>query len=148
MATTRTTYATTGTSSRARVTEEILLVTRNVPGIYSRITNPLASHNINIECFTSYTWGDEVAFRIVTDNNPKARDIFMAAGFYVQVYPVTLWYTENTPGTLDRATVALENAKISTYSSYMTTNPVSDTTTVTFNTNDITRTVNILNQLY
>lgn len=148
MTTTRTTYGSTGPTSRAHVTDEILVVTRNIPGIYSKITTPLAKHNINVECFTSYTWGDEVAFRIVTDNNLKARDFYISAGFYVQVNPVTLWYTENTPGSLDKATNALENARISTYSSYMTTNPVSNTTTVTFNTNDITRTVNILNQLY
>ncbi|MFH1829929.1 MAG: hypothetical protein ABH871_04040 [Pseudomonadota bacterium] len=149
----RTTYTTKkigtkGTTYTARTTDEILVVAKNVRGIFSKITAPLANNDINIECYTSYTWGDEVAFRLVTDNNKKAIDLFTAAGYNVQVHPVALWYTENTPGTLDKATTALDKAKIDTYSSYMTAVPNSSTVIVTFNTNNTTKTVNILNGVY
>jgi hypothetical protein len=152
MATTRTssyTTGTTGTTGKARKTDEILVVTHREPGtyVYTRITSPLARQDINIECFTSYTWGNEVAFRMVTDNNKKAREIFTKAGYKVQESPVVVWCAGNEPGTLDRATTALAKANIDTYCTYVTCEPNSKTSIVTFNTNDTTKTVNILNGL-
>jgi len=139
--------STTGKNSTIRKVEELLVVTKNAEGTFARITGPLSRNNINIECYTSYAWGNEAAFRIVTDNNRKARDILRSEGYTVQEMPAVRWYTTNEPGWLTKATTALANAHISTYSSYATALPDSDNTVVTFNTNDSNRTVEVLNRL-
>ena len=139
--------STTGKNSTIRKTEELLVVTRNTEGTFARLTSPLSRNNINVECYTSYAWGNEAAFRLVTDNNRKARDILRAEGYQVQEVPVVLWYTKNEPGWLTKATTALANAHISTYSSYASALPNTDNTVVTFNTNDTNRTVEVLGNL-
>ena len=136
-----------GTDWRAMRTDEILVVTNNTPGTFETMTTTLGRNNINVECFTAYAWGNEVAFRFVTNNNNKAREIFINAGYNVQEHPVVLWYTNNNPNTLGRATTALKNACIDTYCSYMTVSPDTNNTIVTFETSDVNKTVNILNEI-
>lgn len=147
----KTTYTKVRTTSarnaKAKEGEELLVVTRNEPGTFARLTEPLDRNNIAIECFTSYAWGNETAFRLVTDNNRKARDVLAKSGFNVQENAVTLWYMDNSPGALCKATKALAKASIDTYCSYMTTMPNSQTTIVAFNTNDAHKTLNILNEI-
>ncbi len=138
-----TTTATTK-STTARKTDELLIVTRNDYGTLARVTNPLNKNNINIECFTAYEWGNEAAFRIVTDNNRKARDVLRSEGFNVQESPVAIWYTTNEPGRLVKAATALANAHINTFCSYSTMVPNSASTAITFNTNDTNRAIEVL----
>jgi hypothetical protein len=144
--TSRKTSTTTG-SSMTRKADELLVVTRNSEGSFARLTGPLARNGINIECFTAYTWGNEAAFRIVTDNNRKARDLLRSEGYSVQETPVVLWYTKNEPGWVTKAATALANAHINTYSSYSTSEPNSNNTIVTFNTSDTNRTIDVLKNL-
>ncbi len=139
---------TTGTpSSVTRRTSELLVVTRTGVNTNAGITVPLSKNNINLECFTSYVWGTESAFRMVTSNNRKAQEVLRAQGYEVQESPVALWYTTNEPGTYTKAATALANANINTYCSYSTTVPGSDATIIAFNTNDPTRTIDVLNHL-
>lgn len=144
----RTTYNKTNrTSGSAKRSGELLLVLKNEPGTFARVTTPLARNQIHIECFTAYAWDNEVAFRFVTDNNKKAREIWTQAGISVQESPVALWYTDNDPETLGKATTALAKACIDTYCTYMTAAPNTNNTIMAFNTNDTTKTINILNEL-
>lgn len=137
----------TGGNWKAIRSDEILVVTYNSPGTFENMTNTLGRNNINVECFTSYAWGNEVAFRFVTDNNKKAREIFANAGYNVQEHPVVLWYTEYNPNTLGRATTAFRHACIDTYCSYMTVSPDTNNTIVAFDTNDVNKTINVLNEI-
>lgn len=145
--TTKRTTSTTGKSGTTRRADELLVVTHSEPGLFAKVTNPLGRNNINIECFTAYEWGTEAAFRIVTDNNKKARDVLRSAGFTVQENSVALWYTNNEPGNLMKATNALATAHINTYCSYSTAVPNSDSTVIAFNTNDTNRTIEVLNRI-
>ena len=145
----KTTYTKTTNTGRHRAKRsgELLLVVKNEPGTFARVTGPLARNRIHVECFTAYAWGDEVAFRFVTDNNSKAREIWTEAGMNVQECPVALWYTDNDPKSIGRATNALAKACIDTYCSYMTAAPNTNDTIVAFNTNDTTKTINVLNEI-
>lgn len=134
-------------SCATRKADELLIVAHTELGLLARLTNSLAKNNINIECFTAYEWGNEAAFRMVTDNNRKARDVLRSAGFTVQESPVALWYTKNEPGSLMKAASALANAHINTFCSYSTTMPETDCTVVTFNTNDTNKTIEVLNHI-
>lgn len=140
MATTRTNRDT----SAARKMSELLVLTKNDLGMLARITTPLAKNNINIECFTGYEWNGEAAFRFVTSNNRRARELLASEGYNVQENPVVLWQTGNEPGRLRTATTALAEAKVNTYCAYSTTLPDSQTTAIIFNTNDSDRTMNVL----
>jgi hypothetical protein len=139
--------STTGRNSTIRKAEELLVITRNAEGMFARVTGPLARNNINIECYTSYAWGNEAAFRLVTNNNRKARDLLRSEGYSVQEMPVVLWSTTNEPGWLTKAATALANAHINTFSSYATALPNSTETIVTFNTSDTNRTIEVLGNL-
>jgi hypothetical protein len=127
--------------------EELLVVVRNEPGMSVRITEPLVRNNITIKCFTSYAWGNEAAFRFVTDNNWKAREILLKSGFNVQEHSVALWYMDNMPGAFGKAAAALADGHVDTYCSYMTTAPNAHTTIVAFSTNNTYKTITILNEI-
>lgn len=128
-------------------TSELLVVTRNEMGIFVRMIAPLAQNNINIECFCGYEWGNEAAFRLVTDNNSKARELLANAGWRVQESPTILWNAPNKPGTLRRATSALAEQKINIYSSYSTAQPNGSACTIAFTTSDPDKTLETLNRL-
>lgn len=132
------------TAGKTTKTTELLVITGNELGAFARMTTPLAKNKINIECFSGYEWSGEAAFRIVTDNNKKACDLLKREGFNVQENPVVLWTTENTPGQLNSATMALAEASINTYSSYSTSVSGSNTSVVAFSTSDADRTMEIL----
>lgn len=131
----------------ARKANEILIVTRNELGALAKITSPLAKNKINIECFTGYEWGGEAAFRMITDNNKRAREVLTAEGYNVQESTVALWQVGNTPGQLRNATTALAEGNVNTFCAYQTALPGSTTTVAVFNTSDADRTVSILNRL-
>jgi hypothetical protein len=138
---------TTGCNFMTKCGNELLVVMRNETGAFANVTGPLARNNIHVECFTAYAWGNEVAFRFVTDNNNKAREIWTNAGYTVTESPVAIWYTDNNPTTLGKATTAMATACIDTYCSYMNAVPNTDCTVVTFNTSDTNKTINILNDI-
>jgi len=145
--TSRKTATTTKNTFLTKKAAELLVVTRNTEGSFANVTSPLARNDINIECFSAYTWGDEAAFRIVTDNNKKARELLRTEGYAVQETPVVLWYTKNEPGWITKAATALAKAHINTYCAYSAVDPKSNTSVVTFNTNDNNRTIEVLQHL-
>jgi len=123
---------------------ELLIVAGNDDCRYTDITTPLTRNNINMECFTTYRWGNETAFRIVTSDNRKARELLKFAGFEVQEHPVTLWYTKNEPGRFNKAADALARANIETYCTYSTSSSSDDTMIIAFDTNDTAKTSEVL----
>lgn len=128
-------------------TSELLIVTRNERGALARAAASLAQGNVNIECYTSYDWGNESAFRFVTSNNKKARELLTKAGWNVQESPTILWNAPNKPGTLRKATSALAEMKIDIYASYTATEPGGPTCTIAFTTSNPDKTAETLNRL-
>jgi len=131
----------------AKTTGELLIVTHNTNTSYTDITTPLTRNNVNLECFTTYRWGGETAFRLVTSDNRKAREILKCAGYTVQESPVTLWYTKNEPGRFNKAMDALTKARIETYCTYSTSVPNSRTMIIAFDTNDTMKTSEVLSRI-
>lgn len=134
-------------TTTVRKVSELLIVTKNEIGAAARITSFLTRNNINMECFTGYEWGGEMAFRFVTSNNKKARDALVGAGYNVQESNVVLWNTTNTPGTFTNASTSLAEADVNTYCTYSTAIPNSTTTTVIFNTSNPDRTMDVLQHI-
>ncbi len=135
------------TSSKTTIASELIIVTTNKLGAFARLSEPLTKKKINIECYTGYEWGGESAFRLITDNNVKAAKVLRAEGYFVEENPVCLWQTANTPGKVAKATVALENANINTYCTYTAAYPTVKNGTIAFNTSDVMRTAEILNNV-
>ncbi|MBN1282553.1 MAG: hypothetical protein JXA24_02125 [Proteobacteria bacterium] len=135
------------TGFSTRTTGELLVVARDTSTNYTNITTPLTRNNINLECFTTYKWGSETAFRMVTNDNRKAREVLRSAGYEVQETPVTLWYTRNEPGRFNKAADALTKARIDTYCTYSTAVPDSNLMLIAFDTNDANRTSEVLSRI-
>ncbi len=147
MSSTQVTRETRTTGYAARTTGELLIVATNTSTNYTTITSPLNRNNVNLECFTTYKWGNETCFRLVTDNNKKAYEVLKSAGYNVQETPVTLWYTKNEPGRFNKAADALAKAHIDTYCTYSTAMPDSNTMVIAFDTNDPNRTSEVLSKI-
>ena len=128
-------------------TSELLVVTRNELGSLARVTAPLAQNNINIECYCGYEWGNEAAFRFITNNNRKARELLSKAGWNVQENTTVLWNAPNKPGILRKATGALAELKINVYASYSAAQPGDPNCTIAFTTSDPVRTMDTLNRI-
>lgn len=128
-------------------TTELLVVTRNELGTFVRMIAPLAQNDINIECYCGYEWGNEAAFRLITDNNKKAREILTKSGWQVSESPAVLWKAPNKPGTLRRATSALAEQKINIYASYSAAQPGDKSCMVAFTTSDTNKTLETLKKI-
>ncbi len=132
----------------ATKTSELLIVTKNELGALSRVTGPLAQNNINIQCYCSYDWGNESAFRFITSDNKKAREVLTRAGWNVMENPTVLWTAPNKPGVLRKAASALSEMKINIYASYSVCQPDDTECTIAFTTSDPNKTAETLNRVY
>jgi len=129
---------------KARKTTELFIMTPNALGSLTKITNPLTKNGINVEGYCAYEWGNEAAYRIITDDNTKARTVLAKEGFCVEENPTVLWETNNKPGMLKKATEALRSENINIFCSYCTTMVGGKKTATAFTTNDAERTFNTL----
>jgi hypothetical protein len=132
---------------KARKMTELFVMTPNTLGSLTRITNPLTKNGINIEGYCAYEWGKEATYRIITDDNSKARTVLSKEGFAVEENPTVLWEINNKPGFLKKATEALSTNKINIFCSYCTTMVGGKKTATAFTTNDADKTATVLNNL-
>lgn len=130
----------------ARKSTDLWVTTPNELGALSKLTMQFQPNNINIESFVCWEEGNNAQFRLVTNNNNRAREICTKAGYTVKEEPIVLWTTTNTPGRLNAATTALAEAKINTNCTYACSTGT-DQTTVAFYTNNPDRAYEILNKL-
>ena len=130
-----------------RKTTDLWITTNNELGVLAKMTTQFKGSNINIEYFVGWEEGNKANFRIITNDNTKARDFLTKEGYTVQETPCTLWQSPNTPGMLNAATTALAEARINTYAAYHTTSPGTNTATVAFYTDNPDRTTEILGKL-
>lgn len=132
---------------KAKKTTELFIMTPNTLGSLTKITNPLTKNGINIEGYCAYEWGKEAAYRIITDDNLKARTVLSKEGFAVEENPTVLWEINNKPGFLKKATEALSAAHINIFCSYCTTMVGGKKTSTAFTTNNAEKTFTVLSQL-
>lgn len=132
---------------KARKTTELFIMTPNTLGSLTKVTNPLSKNGVNIEGYCAYEWGNEAAYRIITDDNTKARTVLAKEGFAVEENPTVLWEINNKPGFLKKATEALSTSNINIYCSYCTTMVGGKKTATAFTTNDPDKTVAVLTSL-
>ena len=129
-----------------RKTTDLWVTTPNELGALSKLTTPFKPHNINVESFVCWEEGNNAYFRLVTNDNTRAREIWTKEGYTVKENPVVLWTTPNIPGRLSAATTALAEAHINTIYTYSSTTGTGETTVV-FYTNNPDRTYEILNKV-
>jgi hypothetical protein len=129
---------------KTRKTTELFIVLPNSLGSLTGITTPLTKHKINVEGYCAYEWGKEAAYRIITDNNAKAREVLSKEGYKVEENPTVIWETNNKPGSLKKATEALATENINVYCSYCTTMAGGKKAATAFTTSDADRTFNTL----
>jgi len=121
---------------KAKKTTELFIMTPNALGSLTGITTPLQKHGVNVEGYCAYEWGNEATYRIITDNNAKARQVLTKAGFCVEENQTIVWETNNKPGMLRKATEALAVKNINIYCSYCTTMAGGKKAATAFTTNN------------
>ena len=132
---------------KAKKTTELFIMTPSSLGALTGITTPLLKNGINIEGYCAYEWGNEAAYRLITNDNHKARQILSKAGFCVEEIPTVVWETNNQPGMLRKATEALAHCKVNIYCSYCTTMAGGKKAATAFTTNNPDLTLNTLLKL-
>jgi hypothetical protein len=129
---------------KAKKTTELFIMTPSTLGALTGITTPLQKAGVNVEGYCAYEWGKEAAYRIITDNNEKARQVLSKVGFNVQENPTVIWETNNKPGMLRKATEALAGKNVNIYCSYCTTMVGGKKAATAFTTNNPELTFNTL----
>jgi hypothetical protein len=132
---------------KAKKTTELFIMTPNALGSLTGITTPLQKGGINVEGYCAYEWGNEATYRIITDNNAKARQVLSKVGYCVEENPTIVWETNNKPGMLKKATEALAGKNINIYCSYCTTMAGGKKAATAFTTNNPDVTLNTLLKL-
>lgn len=132
---------------KAKKYTELLVVSGNARGTFKQIATPLRENKINIIGYCAYEWGNEAAFRIITNNNTKAHKILSKKGWTVSENPTVLWESSNRPGALEKATDALVDSDVNIYSTYTTAQTGGRKAVVAFTTDDVATTYNVLSKL-
>ncbi len=132
---------------KAKKYTELIVVSNNTQGTFTQIATPLRENKINIVGYCAYAWGNEAAFRIITNNNTAANEVLANNGWTVSENPTVLWESSNRPGALEKATEALTSAGVNIYSTYTTAKGGARKASVAFTTNDVQTTYSVLNKI-
>lgn len=131
-------------ANKATLTEELVVTGKDEVGALARATLPLKQNNINIECSCCYGMDGKATFHLVTNNTKKAKELLTKNGWTVAQNSAVLWQTDNIPGTLNKATTALSEAKINIEYCYFASPPGAKTSGVVFKTANDTKACEIL----
>lgn len=133
-------------ATKATLTEELVVTGKDETGTLARATLPLKQNNINIECLCCYGIDGKATFHFVTSNNKKAKEVLTKNGWTVGENPAVWLQTDNTPGTLNKATSQLSEARINVEYCYSSSPSGSKTTSVVFHTANDKQACEILNR--
>ena len=133
--------------TKATLTQELVVTGKDEMGALAHTTLPLKQGNINVECCCCYSMEGQARFHLVTNNNKKAKELLTKNGWTVTENSAVLWQTDNIPGTLNKATSALSEARTNIEYCYFASPPGARTSGVVFHTTNDTKACEILGKL-
>lgn len=86
--------------AKAKIVDELVVITPNEVGTLGRITDGLASSGINIMHLCAYVKDDKGYFMIITSDNEKAASLMKDMGYELKSTQTLEIEFENRPGTL------------------------------------------------
>lgn len=106
----------------AQMGKEIVVTVMNKIGILADLTKVLADHGINVEAVAGYTKENEARIMLVTEDNQRAIDALIKAGYKAaKESPVLMLTLENKAGALKNVTSKLTSENIDIKYIYGTT---------------------------
>lgn len=86
--------------TKAKIVDELVVVTPNEVGTLGRITDGLASSGINIMHLCAYVQDDKGYFMVITSDNEKAASLMGDMGYELKSTQALEIEFENKPGSL------------------------------------------------
>lgn len=86
--------------AKARLGKQLLAVTENKVGMLAEVCAEVSGAGVNIQAINAYGIGEKANFRLLSDNNQKAKEILQAKGYEVNEQDVVLVELPNRVGAL------------------------------------------------
>ena len=86
--------------AKARLGKQLLAVTENKVGMLADVCSTVSGQGVNIQAINAYTVGDKANFRLLTDNNQKAKEVLEAKGYKVSEEDIVMLELPNQVGVL------------------------------------------------
>ena len=122
---------------------ELAVRSDNVPGAEGRVLAAILGWGLHVRALCSYTDGDRLMVRVVTDDAKQAKQALACAGYESKANPVVVVGLKNRVGAVAQLGAHLGNANIDivySYASYMDDAEV----VAVFKTHDDARAVKVL----
>ncbi len=88
---------------KARLGKQLLVSTQNKVGKLAEVCSEVSSQGVNIRAINAYGLGDKANFRLLTDNNRKAKEVLQGKGYEVSEQDAVLLELPNQVGILKEA---------------------------------------------
>jgi hypothetical protein len=90
----------------------------NKVGLLAQVASALSQAKVNIEAICAYEMADKGYFRVVTDNNAKAKKVLAKMGANVEVEDVLIVGVPNKVGQLQKLAKKISDAGVDIYYAY------------------------------
>jgi len=104
-----------------RKVEQLTVTTEDKPGMLADVSGVIASQKVNIEAICAYGMEGKAVFYLVTKDNAKAKQAFLAKGWQVKEEEVVMLDLENKPGSLSGVAAKLKSQNVNLMYCYGTT---------------------------
>lgn len=107
--------------AKVKLGKQLLAVTENKVGMLATVCSEVSGAGVNIQAINAYGIGDKANFRLLTDNNQKAREVLQVKGYKVSEQDVVMLELPNQVGALKETGDKLKAAGIDLSYIYGTT---------------------------
>lgn len=130
--------------AKVRLGKQLLAVTENKVGMLAEVTSDVSGAGVNIQAIDAYGAGEKANFRIITDNNQKAKEVLKAKGYEVSEEDIVIVELSNQVGVLKETADKLKGAGINLEYIYGTTCSGNCDCLLVFTSNDNAQAIEVL----
>jgi len=86
--------------AKVRLGKQLLVVAENKVGRLAEVCSEVSAQGVNIQAIDAYALGDKANFRLLTDNNQRAKEILQTKGYEISEQDVVMAELPNQIGAL------------------------------------------------
>lgn len=132
--------------TKVRIGKELSAACENKVGMLAEVSSEIAAASINIQSISAYAIENKAFFRLITDNNQKAKGLFQAKGYEVSEQEVLMVELPNQVGILKEVADKLKAQGIDLKYIYGTTCSCDCDCFLVLNSNDNLRAEKVLKE--
>jgi hypothetical protein len=106
---------------KARKVKQLIVVTKDQAGMLAKLSELIATQNVNIDDICAYGMEGKAYFMIVTNENEGVKNVLKKQGWEIKEEEVISVELENRPGALRDMSMQLKNKNINIKYCYGTT---------------------------